>query len=59
MQVELTRVIKTKDGKQYTNFYLTLPSGSRVGIKPSYDKDKGAFWLLKEYATLYRPDDEK
>lgn len=59
MQVELTKTLKKVGEKTFTNFYITLPSGTRVAIKQAFAEHKADFFLLKEYATLYRPEEEE
>lgn len=58
MQVNLIKTLKKVGEKTYTNFYLVLPSGSKVAIKTAFER-AGDFYLLKEYADYVKPQEPK
>lgn len=55
MQVNLIKTLKKVGEKTYTNFYLVLPSGSKVAIKTAFGR-AGDFYLLKEYAEYVKSE---
>lgn len=46
--VKVSKKVKDKDGKElnYTNYYLELPSGQYVAIKPAFKNDYKVLYVV-------------
>ena len=46
--IKVSKKVKDKDGKElnYTNYYLELPSGQYVAIKPAFKNDYKVLYVV-------------